>query len=118
MARNAGHNISVKETTGTAAITVEQNPIAKLMYYMHLNCLNSIVNLTLDRRLIKYHNWELVHEDDLTAMIELRMALDPKMLAEKGVLLWDRDQPVCRPGENHFFSITDDEGGNGHESPR
>jgi hypothetical protein len=105
MAFFGGHNLSVHETSSPA--TVPDNPIAKLMFY--LNCINSITNLNLSRRLTNYANWRSVSQQDLAEIFAACVVLDPKTLADKGILMWDREGRICRPGENRFFSITDRE---------
>jgi hypothetical protein len=105
MAFFGGYNVSVQDTPSPAS--VPENPIAQLMFY--LNCIDSITNLNLIYRLIDYRNWRNVTPSELAEIMALCVRLDPRTLAEKGVLIWEKAGRICRPGENRFFAITDRE---------
>jgi hypothetical protein len=105
MAFFGGRNVFVEDSSSPAS--VPENIIVQPMFY--LNCIDSITNLNLFYRLTEYRNWRNVTPSELAEIMVLCVMLDRRTLAEKWVLIWDKEGRTCRPGENRFFAITDRE---------
>lgn len=84
-------------------VTVEENDVAKLMYY--LNCVCRTVNCSDDRelgRFIDYHNWKSLSIDDQKKLLALCYTFSPDVFEDK---VFFQSEALCRGAPNRLYEI-------------
>jgi hypothetical protein len=85
-------------------VSVAENDVAKLMYY--LNCVCITVNCNDDpeiRRFTNYRNWSNLSVDDQKKLLVLCYALSPDIFEDK---VFFQSEALCRGSPNRFYEIS------------
>jgi hypothetical protein len=85
-------------------VTVAENDVAKLMYY--LNCVCRSVNCSDDRdlsRFIDYHNWATLSRDDQKKLLALCYTFSPDVFEDK---VFFQSETLCRGAPNRLYEIS------------
>ena len=104
MSATLGLNSLKIEFTGKT-ITVPQNNIARLMYY--LSVVMDVIQYKAESRLIDFNNYSQLSEEEKVAIYKLALLLNPKTFIDKGIFLVDPSL-VPRGKINDFLKITDE----------
>lgn len=95
------NEIDVKEYGNE--VTVEENDVAKLMYY--LNCVCRTVNCSDDReigRFIDYHNWASLSVADQKRLLALCYTFSPDVFEDK---VFFQSETLCRGAPNRLYEV-------------
>ena len=104
MSKTLGLNRLKIEFTGNI-VTVPNDNIAKLMYY--LSCVASVIQYNLDYKLRDYKNYFRLNPEEKTAVYTQAVKLNPKIFIEAGVFKVGSE--FLRKGNmNEFIKITDE----------
>jgi len=96
------HEIGVKRTT--KSVTVADNDIAKLMYY--LNCVCTTIDCNDDpeiRRFTNYSNWRSLSTDEQRQLVVLCYTFSPDIFEDK--IFFQKDA-LCIEYSNEFYEIS------------
>jgi len=96
------NDVGVKEYGNE--VTVAENDVAKLMYY--LNCVCRTVNCADDReigRFIDYHNYASLSIDDQKRLLALCYTFSPDVFEDK---VFFESQALCRGAPNRLYEIS------------
>lgn len=105
MSKTLGLNRLKIEFTGNI-VTVPNDNIAKLMYY--LSCVASVIQYNLDYKLRDYKNYFRLNPDEKASVYIQAVKLNPKIFIEAGVFKVGSE--FLRKGNmNEFLKITDEE---------
>ena len=83
-------------------ITVPNNDVAKLMYY--LDCVSSVLNYKGFSEYTNYNNYYNLSEQDMKELLVLINTFNPKILMDVGVFILTEDLDI----NNRFIQITNE----------
>ena len=100
MAAFVAQRVGMRDVSRT--VTVPANAKAKLMYY--LSCVKTVIQLNDSplRRLTDYHNYHLLTDPEIDALLAMVVLFSPDELLGK-VFFPDED---CGGGSNQFFELS------------
>ena len=100
MAGFVAQRVGMRDVSRT--VTVPDNARAKLMYY--LSCVKTVIQLNDSplRRLTDYHNYQLLTDPEIDALLAMVILFSPDELLGK-VFFPDED---CGGWNNQFFELT------------
>lgn len=87
------------------AVTVPDNGIAKLMYY--LSCMSSCLEDFIPREFTDYKNYYSLSEDMKAAIVALAILLKPEHIVGKVVFVVPPGNPLLNGYTNEFYKITE-----------
>ena len=84
---------------------VPNNVIAKLMYYLH--CVTVVIDYERDNILTDYKNYNDLSNEQLEAVYNLALLLEPKLFISAGIFIVD-SKLLPDDSDNQFYKITDE----------
>ncbi|CAF2952854.1 unnamed protein product [Rotaria sp. Silwood2] len=86
------------------SVTVPNNDVAKLMYYLNCVCFSIDCNDDPDiRRLTNYSNWSSLSVDEQKKLLVLCYALSPDVFENK---VFFQSDALCQNSSNKFYEIS------------
>ncbi len=85
-------------------VTVPNNDIARLMYY--LSCVDTVINYNEIDNLTDYNSYYLLTDNEIDILIETVLILNPKYFVDAGIFILD-SYLVPDDMNNEFYEITD-----------
>ena len=84
---------------------VPNNIFAKLMYYLH--CVTVVIDYERDNILTDYENYNNLTDEQIEAVYNLALLLDPKIFISAGIFIVD-SKLLPDDVDNQFYKITDE----------